>query len=41
MTILRGSLAMEEGRILGAPTDGKFLIRALSPYAGPSGRRAA
>jgi dihydropyrimidinase len=33
MTILRGKIAMEEGTILGAPGDGAFLKRGLSPYA--------
>jgi dihydropyrimidinase len=41
MTILRGSVAMEEGRIRAAPTDGRFLRRALSPYAAPAGAAAA
>jgi len=40
MTILRGSVVCEEGRILGAKTDGRFLKRSLSPYAVPSGRAA-
>jgi hypothetical protein len=39
MTILRGKLAMEEGKILGAPGDGAFLKRDLSPYA--QSRRSA
>jgi dihydropyrimidinase len=33
MTILRGKVVAEEGRILGAPGDGGFLKRELSPYA--------
>ncbi|WP_407528050.1 dihydropyrimidinase [Methylobacterium oryzisoli] len=33
MTILRGEVVAEEGRILGAPGRGRFLKRALSPYA--------
>jgi dihydropyrimidinase len=37
MTILRGKLVAEEGRILGAPGDGGFLKRDLSPYAVPAG----
>jgi dihydropyrimidinase len=35
MTILRGKLVMEDGKILGTPQDGCFLARALSPYAVP------
>ncbi|MDF2997129.1 MAG: dihydropyrimidinase [Xanthobacteraceae bacterium] len=38
MTILRGKPVAEEGRILGAPGDGGFLKRELSPYAVPAGR---
>jgi dihydropyrimidinase len=41
VTILRGSVAMEDGRILGAPTGGRFLRRALSPYAVPADAPAA
>ena len=37
MTVLRGQVVMEEGRILGAPPGGAFLKRSLSPYAVPSG----
>lgn len=37
MTILRGKVAMENGRILGAPGDGGFLKRGLSPYAAQRG----
>ena len=37
MTVLRGNVVMEEGRILGAPGDGRFLERSLSPYAAPAG----
>ncbi len=33
MTILRGKVVMEEGKILGTPGDGSFLKRGLSPYA--------
>jgi dihydropyrimidinase len=36
MTILRGKVVMEEGKILGAPGDGSFLKRDLSPYAARS-----
>ena len=36
MTILRGRVAMEEGRILGEPGAGQFLPRKLSPYAVPT-----
>jgi dihydropyrimidinase len=39
MTILRGKIAMEEGKILGTPGDGAFLKRDLSPYA--QSRRSA
>ena len=38
MTILRGKVVAEEGRILGEKADGQFLKRDLSPYAKPSGR---
>lgn len=38
MTILRGKPVAEEGRILGAPGDGGFLKRELSPYAVPAER---
>jgi dihydropyrimidinase len=34
-TILRGRLAFDGGKILSQPSDGKFLARALSPYAAP------
>ena len=37
MTILRGQVVAEEGRIVGAPGAGRFLPRALSPYAVASG----
>jgi dihydropyrimidinase len=33
MTILRGKVVAEEGKILGEPGDGSFLKRGLSPYA--------
>ena len=36
MTILRGKVVAEEGKILGEPGDGGFLKRELSPYAVPS-----
>ena len=35
MTILRGRVVMEDGRILGEPGGGQFLPRKLSPYAVP------
>ena len=35
MTILRGRVVMEDGRILGEPGAGQFLPRKLSPYAVP------
>ncbi len=34
-TILKGRLAFDQGRVTGAPGDGKFLSRQLSPYALP------
>jgi dihydropyrimidinase len=37
MTILRGKVMAEEGRIVGQPGDGGFLKRGLSPYAVPKG----
>jgi dihydropyrimidinase len=40
MTILRGEIVCEEGRILGTPGNGRFLRRQLSPYAVPAGRAA-
>ena len=33
MTILRGKVVAEEGRILAEPGDGVFLRRGISPYA--------
>lgn len=36
-TILRGKLVYDRGEILGRPSDGQFLPRALSPYAKPKG----
>jgi dihydropyrimidinase len=41
MTILRGKVVAEEGKILGNTGDGKFLRRALSPYAKPTCRAAS
>ena len=35
MTILRGKVVAEEGKILGEPGDGAFLRRTISPYAAP------
>jgi dihydropyrimidinase len=35
-TFVRGSLVYRDGEILGAPGDGQFLKRGLSPYAVPS-----
>jgi dihydropyrimidinase len=40
MTILRGKVAMDNGAILGAPGDGGFLKRGLSPYAAQRGGRS-
>ena len=37
MTILRGKVVAEEGKILGEKGDGRFLKRSLSPYAKPAG----
>ena len=39
MTILRGKVVAEDGRIVGVPGDGGFLKRARSPYAAPQGHR--
>jgi dihydropyrimidinase len=36
MTILRGKVVAQEGKILGEPGDGSFLKRELSPYAIPA-----
>jgi dihydropyrimidinase len=36
MTILRGKVIAQEGKILGEPGDGSFLKRELSPYAVPA-----
>ena len=38
MTILRGEVVAQEGRIVGAKNAGAFLRRDHSPYAKPSGR---
>ena len=38
VTILRGKVVAEEGRIVGEMGDGQFLQRDLSPYAKPAGR---
>jgi len=35
MTILRGKVVAEDGKVLGEPGDGVFLKRAISPYAAP------
>ena len=35
MTILRGKIMCEDGRIMGEPGDGQFLRRSKSPYAVP------
>jgi dihydropyrimidinase len=36
MTLLRGKVVVEEGKILGEKRDGEFLKRRLSPYAQPA-----
>ena len=36
MTILRGKVVVQEGKILGEPGDGSFLKRELSPFAAPA-----
>jgi dihydropyrimidinase len=33
MTLLRGKVVAEDGKILGEKRDGQFLKRRLSPYA--------
>jgi dihydropyrimidinase len=38
MTILRGKVIAEDGKIVGAPGDGVFLKRELSPFAAPADR---
>jgi dihydropyrimidinase len=37
MTVLRGKVVAEDGRIVGAKGGGQFLKRDLSPYARPKG----
>jgi dihydropyrimidinase len=37
MTLLRGEVVAEDGRIVGAKGGGQFLERDLSPYARPTG----
>jgi dihydropyrimidinase len=37
MTVLRGEVAAEDGKVLGAKGAGQFLKRDLSPYARPKG----
>ena len=37
MTLLRGEVVAEDGKIVGAKGAGRFLKRALSPYARPKG----
>ena len=41
MTVLRGEVAAEDGKVLGAKGAGQFLKRDLSPYARPTGGWAA
>jgi dihydropyrimidinase len=36
MTILRGKVIVEDGRIVGGPGDGVFLERDVSPFAAPA-----
>jgi dihydropyrimidinase len=38
MTISNGAVVAEEGKILGAPGDGRFLPRKRSAFAAPHGR---
>jgi len=40
MTLLRGKIVAEDGRIVGEKSDGMFLKRNLSPYARPRGGRS-
>ena len=40
LTMLRGKVVAEDGRITGEKSDGKFLKRSLSPYAIPTGKPA-
>ena len=37
MTLLRGEVVAEEGKVVGDKGGGRFLKRGLSPYAVPSG----
>ncbi|GLS44262.1 dihydropyrimidinase [Methylobacterium brachythecii] len=39
MTLLRGKIVAEEGKIVGSKSDGRFLKRRLSPYAMPGSNR--
>jgi hypothetical protein len=36
LTVLRGKIVAENGRITGSPEDGQFLKRGISPFATPS-----
>jgi dihydropyrimidinase len=36
-TILRGNVVFDDGKVVGKPGSGRFLKRALSPYAVPNG----
>jgi len=36
MTILRGKVAMENGKVIGEAGGGQFLKRTLSPFAAPA-----
>jgi dihydropyrimidinase len=38
VTILRGDVVAQDGKIVGEKTGGAFLRRDLSPYAKPAGR---
>jgi len=40
LTMLRGKVVAEDGRVIGEKTYGSFLKRELSPYAMPAGRPA-
>jgi dihydropyrimidinase len=40
LTILRGKVVAENGKITGTPVDGQFLKRGISPFAA-QGRSAA
>jgi dihydropyrimidinase len=37
MTLLRGAVVAEDGKVVGAKGAGQFLKRDLSPYARPHG----